>query len=68
MKQAYTAEEVNDIEEKAYRFGIVVGEHTERHRIIELITSMENSSVGTESLGCLAWTQNIVKIINDNVE
>ena len=65
MKTSFTPEEVNRIEEEAYRFGIAVGEHTERSRIMELISQIEESSVSTESLGCLTWTRNLLKQIEE---
>ena len=65
MKKSFTPEEVNKIEEEAYRLGIAVGEHTERSRIMELISQIEESSVSTESLGCLTWTRNLLKQIEE---
>jgi hypothetical protein len=65
MKNSYTPEEVSEIEEKAYRFGVAVGEHTERSSIMELILQLEESSIGTESLGCLVWTRNLLKQIEE---
>lgn len=65
MKKSFTPEEVNKIEEEAYRLGIAVGEHTERSNIIELILQLEKSSIGINSLGCLVWTQNLLKQIEE---
>ena len=65
MKKSFTPEEVNKIEEEAYRLGIAVGEHTERSNIIELILQLEKFSIGNKSLGCLVWTRNLLKQIEE---
>jgi hypothetical protein len=43
MKNSFTSQEVDQIENNSYEVGIIVGRSTERARIIELLQSEKNA-------------------------
>ncbi len=62
MKKAFTAEEVDTIENQSYETGLAVGKHAERHRILNILMSMEKPGL-TASLGALVWTKELANKI-----
>jgi hypothetical protein len=44
MKNNFTSEEVDEIENNSYEVGIIVGRSTERARIIDLLKSEEDGA------------------------
>ena len=61
MRSSFTPEEVDAIEQSAFEAGQVV----EKTRIVNLIKNLEKSSIPSGFLGCLVWTRNLLKQIEE---
>jgi hypothetical protein len=62
VKKTFTSEEVDTIENQSYETGLAVGKHAERHRILNILMSMERPGL-TTLLGALVWTKELAKKI-----